>query len=206
MFLAVAAFPLSHSRKLSGNVDPKTKTLIPIMDVRRSLNWAALGERRRAAGSLVHDDASDTSSNETIRPAGSPVHDDASDTSSNETVHLAPALAVGGDNLVSAAVAVFSMVHTLDSETTLISAAHSNQSGMIASSPRLALLGQIQNVLGDALVTSEMRAFCELCKEANLDALVAMSKDELLALSDMCKKGVAQCKQYPTILSMRLPY
>jgi len=59
--------------------------------------------------------------------------------------------------------------------------------------PRSTLLEEIQNKLGNELVTSEMRAFCELCDKANLNSLVGMSKDELLALSDKCKKGIGQC-------------
>jgi hypothetical protein len=58
------------------------------------------------------------------------------------------------------------------------------------------LLRMIQNTLGDGKVSREMRAFCELCEEANLNPLAAMSKDELLALSDNCKKAIWQCEHY----------
>jgi hypothetical protein len=58
------------------------------------------------------------------------------------------------------------------------------------------LLRMIQNTLDDEKVSREMRAFCELCEEANLNLLAAMSKGELLALSDNCKKAIGQCEHY----------
>ncbi len=44
------------------------------------------------------------------------------------------------------------------------------------------------NLLGNELVTSEMRALCELCEKVNLNPLVAMSKDELLPLIELCSE------------------
>ena len=60
---------------------------------------------------------------------------------------------------------------------------------------RSTLLRRIQNKLSnDGKVSSEMRAFCELCEEANLEPLTAMSKDELISLSGGCREAIAQCK------------
>src|SRR5207248_8885634 len=76
----------------------------------------------------------------------------------------------------------------------------------IIRSDRPTLLGRIQNTLGDEKVSSEMRAFCELCEEANLEPLVTMSNSELISLSDNCKKGIAQCEYHLVfVLSIRLP-
>jgi len=89
-----------------------------------------------------------------------------------------------------------SLIHT----TTSLSdhSDQSDQSGMTIRhdpTPRSTLLGEIQNKLGNEQVTSEMRAFCEFSEKTNLNPLIAMSKDELLALSDNCKKAIGQWHQ-----------
>lgn len=78
----------------------------------------------------------------------------------------------------------------------------SGRSDMILPA-RSSILKEIQDVLGDEKISSEMRAFCELCEEVNLEPLAAMSKDELVTLSGNCKKAIAQCRYYnvhPNIL------
>ena len=57
---------------------------------------------------------------------------------------------------------------------------------------RSALLRRIQDRLGDGKVSSEMRAFCELCEKEYLEPLETKSKDELLTLSDNSKKAIGQ--------------
>ena len=71
----------------------------------------------------------------------------------------------------------------------------SGRSDMILPA-RSSILKEIQDVLGDEKISSEMRAFCELCEEVNLEPLAAMSKDELVTLSGNCKKAIAQCRYY----------
>ena len=70
---------------------------------------------------------------------------------------------------------------------------------------RSSILKQIQDVLGDEKVSSEMRAFCELCEMVNLEPLAAMSKDELLVISRNCKKAIGQCRYYNIHLNIYLP-
>ena len=57
------------------------------------------------------------------------------------------------------------------------------------------LLERIQEVLGDDKVSREMRALCELCEEENLQPLMAMSKEELVTLSGVCRNAIGQCEK-----------
>jgi hypothetical protein len=67
---------------------------------------------------------------------------------------------------------------------------------MISTQSRSSQLNELQTILGDERVTSEMRAFCELCDIENLEKLANMSKEDLIDLSNICKEAVRQCEQY----------
>ena len=61
---------------------------------------------------------------------------------------------------------------------------------------RSILLGRIQDALGDGKVSSDLRSFCELCQEANLEPLESMSENELITLSDNCVMAIKQCEYF----------
>ena len=85
-----------------------------------------------------------------------------------------------------------------DSDTTIIlpDPDVTHLSAMPATITRSTLLEAIQSVMGDEKVSSEMRAFCELCELQYLAPLQSMTKDQLLTLSDNCEKAIAQCECY----------
>jgi hypothetical protein len=67
---------------------------------------------------------------------------------------------------------------------------------MASAQSRSSQLSRLQARLDGELVTSEMRAFCELCDVEYLEQLANISKGDLVTLSNNCKEAVLQCEHY----------